>query len=46
MSLSSQLTRSVMTNAPAERVLTTLKSFYGNEKFNALVTSSTVDGMM
>lgn len=44
MSLSSQFTRSVMTNAPAERVWTTLKSFDGNEKFNALGISSRVDG--
>ena len=36
--------RSIVINAPAEEMWTTLKSFGGNEKFNPLVTSSRVDG--
>jgi len=36
--------RSIVINATAEDVWTTLKSFGGNEKFNPLVTSSKVDG--
>ena len=33
-----------MINAPAENVWTTLKAFSGNEKFNPLVTSSSLEG--
>ena len=40
----SKLSRSVMINAPAEYVWTTLKAFNGNEKFNPLVTSSSLEG--
>ncbi len=36
--------RSIVINAPAEDVWTTLKSFGGSGKFNPLVTSSKVDG--
>jgi hypothetical protein len=36
--------RSIVINAPAEDVWTTLKSFCRNEKFNPLVTSLRVDG--
>jgi len=40
----SKLSRSIMINAPAENVWTTLKAFSGNEKFNPLVTSSSLEG--
>jgi Polyketide cyclase / dehydrase and lipid transport len=36
--------RSIVINAPAEDVWTTLKSFSGNEKFNPMVTLSRMDG--
>lgn len=38
------LTRSIIVNAPSEKVWTTLKAFGGNEKFNPMVTSSKVEG--
>ena len=43
-SSSIRLSRSLGINSPAEKVWTTLKAFGGNEKFNPLVTSSSVEG--
>jgi hypothetical protein len=40
----SKFNRSVMINATAENVWTSLKAFSGNEKFNPLVTSSRLEG--
>lgn len=39
-----KLTSSIIINAPSKKVWTTIEAFGGNEKFNPLVTSSTVDG--
>ena len=39
-----RLSRSIIINASSKKVWTTLAAFSGNEKFNPLVTSSSLDG--